>query len=156
MTDAAKLAADMAEAGLDAAAYEDAEVVLLATGTYGTAVTWEVLSGYATIDAGKLKYPYKGEAYVVEVKALFSLAVSGGDPLTDNKTYTINVAAHDVVTDLATLSAKEAGAWVVAGGGEIYIQGVVTGAYSSWNLYPRCQRLCHLQRPKETRWLVTK
>jgi hypothetical protein len=135
MTDADKLAADIEENGLDDDCNELDEVALAAVGTYGSVITWEVLSGDAIIEAGSLKFPYKGEAYQVSVKATFSFAVAVGDPLTEDVTYTIDVAPLLVVTDLSTLNEKTGSAWTIANDATVYVKGVVTGMYVTYGTF---------------------
>ncbi|MDD3957460.1 MAG: hypothetical protein PHO96_01085 [Candidatus Izemoplasmatales bacterium] len=136
MSDQDKLDADIAQVDVPTVAAEfDEWTNLPVLGTNGTVIVWSVVSGDAVLEAGKLTFSYKGEAYQVVLKAEFTLTPSVGDPLTDEEEYTIDVSAVTVVTDLLTLAQKTGSAWTIAGGASIYVKGVVTGAYVTYGTF---------------------
>jgi len=123
MTDADKLAAAIADTGIDQDCDGYQVVTLPTTGLYGTTITWAYVSGEATLDGAVITYHQTELAGTVVLDATF---VNG----TANQavTYTINVTPVTIVTDLATLYVKTDGTnYDVVNGQFIYVTGIVTG-----------------------------
>jgi len=122
MTDADKLAAAIADTGIDQDCDGYQVVTLPTTGLYGTTITWAYVSGEATLDGAVITYNQTELAGTVVLDATF---VNG----TANQvvTYTINVTPVTIVTDFATLSAMTDGVnYDIPNDTYIYIQGVVS------------------------------
>jgi DNA/RNA endonuclease YhcR with UshA esterase domain len=116
MTDAEKLAAAIADTGIDQDCDGYQVVMLPLTGLYGTTISWTVISGEATLDVDgtTLTYAQTGAVADVVLEATFANGLE-----IDTVQYTVTVTPVTIVTDLSTIPA-------MTNGTIIYVQGVVT------------------------------
>jgi len=115
MSNEEKLAADKAALTLDTAVYEFDTATLPASGSLGSVITWEIISGTPapTIDSGVLTYNYAGDAYQVVLKA----TLANGELLTDTKEFTIEVSP----VTLSTIAEIK----TMANGDKAFVEGTV-------------------------------
>ncbi|XFA98354.1 lamin tail domain-containing protein [Candidatus Izemoplasma sp. B36] len=126
LTETELLAMDVAD--LEAGATEYATgmeyqiIELPDTLDWGSAVTWTLVSGTATLSDGVLKLDPTGTEHDVVVEATVSL----GTATAVTRQFTMTVSPITIVTDFSTLHANTGGVWTIVDETEIYVMGVVT------------------------------
>ncbi|MCK5731720.1 MAG: hypothetical protein KAH13_01755, partial [Tenericutes bacterium] len=125
-TEADKLAADLVEliagaAEVEAMEYQTFELPIM--GTYGSVITWTLVSGTATINVNEIYLDPTGVSHDVVVEA--TLTLGSETPVVQQ--FTLTVAPVTLVTDFATLHDNTAGVFTIADDTEVYVSGVVIG-----------------------------
>ncbi|MDD3477298.1 MAG: hypothetical protein PHP32_00270, partial [Candidatus Izemoplasmatales bacterium] len=127
VTDQEKLAEDQAALTLAATANEYDTIVLPATGGNGSAITWVVNTGSATLDGANLFMNLVGSAYDVTLTATLNL----GTETALTKDFTIAVSPITIVTDLSTFAAGTTDGttitWTIPNDTYVYVKGIVVG-----------------------------
>jgi hypothetical protein len=105
-------------------------VTLPAPVTYETATVWTVISGLATIDAGKVTYNLGATSVVLRATTTLGTEV-------DYREFTVVVSPATILTELSSLNAKtgETPAWTVADATLVYVRGIITalnGTAGAW------------------------
>ncbi|MGD9910297.1 MAG: immunoglobulin-like domain-containing protein [Candidatus Izemoplasmatales bacterium] len=122
ITDAQKLAYDVANLVVPTTASEYDTVTLPVVGPKGSAVAWALNTGNAVLTDGSLAIGYSGAAFDVTLTATFTL----GSEVAQTKDFTIAVSAITVVTDFSTIPAMTDGV-------ALYVQGTVAAIGGSYD-----------------------
>ncbi|MDP3129851.1 MAG: lamin tail domain-containing protein, partial [Bacillota bacterium] len=114
LTDAEKLAADVANLTITATTISGASLVLPATGGYGSAIVWSVVSGGATILTDTVTFPN----VTVDTDVVLQASLTIGTETAVTKDFTVTVQALTATTVLEARNATI--------GNTVYFQGIVT------------------------------